>query len=532
MRRRLLPRSLQGRLLLTYLILVLLGLGGLIVWTGLRLQTAVVDQAEHDLELEALIVANALHDPLEKWRKGEVVEGRSLDALVHSYAQSVGVRVTLVDPSLQVMISSDKAVPIHTEEEHPEIAAARKGWEQHDIRWDEWHNEERLFVAAPIMEVKGEQRKLEGFAQLSVSMAPLYTEMRRTWVSLVAAGAVVLVATALVSLLLARQVAGPIQNLTAVTEAVAGGNLDQRVSPTGPDEIERLSRAFNLMAEQVQEMLARQQAFVANAAHELRSPLAGLQLRIEMLQRHGQEKPELAERYLRQMEHEIEHLRRLVDHLLLLSRLDEGQKMPRSQLDLAPILYELADEMGPLARAAGLDLQVDVPPHLPAVAANVDPMRMVMRNLLDNAIKYTPAGGRIVLRATAEGLQPGDQLMWHHQHDDGAEKLSSSFVVGRSSHDTEKPAVLIQVADTGPGIAAEHLPHIFDRFYRVSATRSHSQGGAGLGLSLVRSIVEAHGGQVEIHSEPGQGSTFTLRLPMADNGARNQAPVDPVQGSQ
>ncbi|MFQ5340550.1 MAG: ATP-binding protein [Anaerolineae bacterium] len=525
MRYRLIPSSLQSRLLLTYMILVLLGLGGLILWTGLRLQTAVVEQAEHDLELQTLIIANALREPLGKLREGEGARGRSLDALVRSFAYSVGARVTVVEPSLQVMLSSDDVVPIHFEKDHPEIVAAGIGDEQHDIRWDEWRNEERLFVAAPI---QGEE-SLEGIVQLSVPMVPLYAEIRRTWLSLLAAAGAVLAATALVSLVLARQLAGPIRSLTAVTEAVASGHLDQQVVPAGPDEIERLGWAFNRMAEQVREMLARQQAFVANAAHELRSPLAGLQLRIEMLQRHGQAKPELAEHYLRQMEHEIEHLRRLVDHLLLLSRLDQGQELPRPPLDLAPLLYELADEMGPLVQVAGLHLHVDIPPHLPAVAANVDPMRMVMRNLLDNAIKYTPAGGRIVLRATAEGLQPGDQLMWHHEHADGVQMPRSPLVVSRSLHDTEKPAVLIQVADTGPGIAAEHLPHIFDRFYRVSTTRSHSQGGAGLGLSLVRSIVEAHGGQVEIHSVPGQGSTFTVRLPMTGNGADDQAAVNPVQ---
>lgn len=525
MRHRLIPSSLQSRLLLTYVILVLLGLGGLILWTGLRLQAAGIEQAEHDLELQAHIIANALREPLGEWSDGKGGEGRSLDVLVRSYARSAGVRVTVVDPSLQVVLSSDDTVQAHLNDDHPEIVAARLRNEQHDIRWDEWGNEERLFVAAPVVD----EEKLDGIVQLSVPMAPLYADMRRTWVNLLLAGGVMLLSTALVSQVLARQVAGPIRGLTVVTEAVAGGNLNQRVTPAGPDEVQRLGRAFNRMAEQVREMLARQQAFVANAAHELRSPLASLQLRIEMLQRHGQDKPELAERYLRQMEHEIEHLRRLVDHLLLLSRLDQGQELPRPPLDLAPILYELADEMGPLVQVAGLHLHVDVPPHLPAVAANVDPMRMVMRNLLDNAIKYTPAGGRIVLRATAEDLRPNDQFMRHHEHTNGARNPRSSLVTGRSSHSTTNPAVLIQVADTGPGIAAEHLPHIFDRFYRVSTTRTHSQSGAGLGLSLVRSIVEAHGGQVEIHSVPGQGSTFTVRLPTTGNGARDPAPAGNVQ---
>lgn len=520
MRHRLIPSSLQSRLLLTFLVVVLLGLGGLILWTGLRLQTAIIEQAEHDLELEALLIANALREPLGKWREGEAIEGRSLDMLVRSYAESVGGRLTIVDTSLQVLTSSDDAVPAHQEHGHPEIIAALASTEQHDIRRDEWHNEERLFVAAPILEEVGE---LEGIVQLSVPMAPLYAQMRRTWMSLIAAGGVVLLATALVSLMLARQVAGPIRKLTDVTEAVAAGNLDQHVTPAGPDEVQRLGRAFNRMAERVREMLARQQAFVANAAHELRSPLTGIRLRIEMLQRHGWDDPRLTTRYLRQMEHEVEHLRRLVDHLLVLSRLDEGPDPDMSPLDLAPILYELADDMGPLVQAAGLHLVVDVPPHLPAVAANVDPMRMVVRNLLDNAIKYTPVGGQITLRAcVAEASSDG-----RPRNNTGPPSTGGS--PGRSTSATHNvaavggrrstggcakgPEVVIQVSDTGAGIPPEHLPHVFDRFYRVEKARSRSQAGAGLGLSLVRSIVETHRGQVEAESTPGEGSTFTVRLP-------------------
>jgi two-component system sensor histidine kinase BaeS len=366
-------------------------------------------------------------------------------------------------------------VPIHNEENHLELIAARAGGEQHDIRWDEWRGEERLFVAAPVTE---ENRKVIGFVQLSILTTPIYDGIRGTWLSLFAAGGSVLLATALVSLVLARQIARPVQSLTAITEEIAAGHLEQRVTPAGPDEIQRLGRAFNRMAERVREMLAQQQAFAANAAHELRSPLTSLRLRLEMLQTHGQGNGELAHRYLAQMEREVDHLRRLVDHLLALSTLDEGKRLLCTALDPAPLLYELADEMGPLAQEAGLDLCVDVPPHLPPLMANGEQMRIVVRNLLDNAIKYTPAGGMVTLSAWADN--------------------------GR---------VQIAVTDTGVGIPAEALPHIFERFYRVDKARSRRQGGAGLGLALVRSIVEAQGGQVEVKSQPGAGSVFTLSLP-------------------
>lgn len=486
-----LPRSLQSRLLLTYLALMVLGVGGLILWTGQRLQAAAVEQAEHNLELEAFIIADALREPLDKWAAGKKPDGRSLESLVHSYAQSTGGRVTVTDARLQVLFSSDERVPLHREENHQEFVAARAGWEQHNIRWDEWSGEERLFVAAAVTE---EDRTVIGFVQLSVPMAPIYAQIRQIWLSLFAAGSVVVLVTALVSLLLAYQIAHLVKTLTAAIEEIAAGRLEQQVTPAGPDEIQRLGRAFNRMAERVREMMARQQAFVANAAHELRSPLTSLRLRLEMLQTHAQGDGELTQHYLRQMEREVDHLRRLVDHLLALSTLDEGESLPRTSLDLAPLLYALADEMGPLARQAGLDLHVDVPSHLPAVMANAEQMRIVIRNILDNAIKYTPSGGQITLQARTDYRLPA----------------AASNGTGGG---TQPAAVLIGVADTGIGIPAEALPHIFERFYRVDNARSRRQGGAGLGLALVETIVKAHGGQVDVKSQPGRGSVFTVLLP-------------------
>lgn len=489
----LLPRKFQGRLLLTYLILTSLGLGGLILWTGLRLQGAVIDRAERDLKIQALLMSNALYEPLEKWRESKSLRRPSLDGLVHSYAQSAGGRVTIFSPSGQILISSDAAGISHVEEAAPEIVAALRGRTHGDVRQDARGQQERLFVAAPIRQEEGEY---EGVVQLSIPTAQLYGEMRRTWVNLMTAGGVILVVTILVSLALARQVTRPIRSLTTVTQAMANGQLDQRVTVTGPEEIEHLGQTFNHMAQSVQEVFARQQAFVADAAHELRSPLASLALRIEMLQRHGLDAQGFAPHYLLQMEREVERLRRHVDHLLALARLDEDVALARSALDLAPVLYEIADEMTPQAQVAGVRLQMDVPAHLPAVMANAEATRIMVRNLLDNALQYTPPGGLVTLEATAEKQQPsaGGGVWWH------------------ANQPTE---VIIQVSDTGVGIPADHLPHIFERFYRVDKARSRRQGGAGLGLALVRSIVEAHGGWIGVKSTVSQGTTFTIRLPLS-----------------
>lgn len=471
---------LSSRLLLTYVTLMVLGLGALIAFAGQRLADENIQRAEHELELQAQIIANAMRDPIQRGGEQESSGGRSINNLVASYAQDTDARVTLLDPQFNVLQSSEASVPLRSEENYPELTAARAGGEHFDIRWDDESRAERLFVAAAASD---DRQYVIGLIQLSVPMAPIYAKIQRTWLDLIMIGGAVLLVTVLASFVLARQIAVPVQHLTITSEEIAQGHLDERVAPSGPDEIRRLGLAFNSMAERVQEMLSRQREFVDNAAHELRSPLTGLRLRIEMLQSHGKDNADLTQRYLGQMEHEVGYLQRLVDHLLMLASVEEKRTpAPRVALDIAPLLYQVVDEVSVLAQQARVAVQSDVPAHLPCVQANPEQMSIVLRNLLDNAVKYTSAGGTITIGTQVEGNQ-----------------------------------LAIRIADTGSGIPTEALPHIFDRFYRVNAARSRSSaldpGGAGLGLALVQAIVQAHEGRIEVASQVGQGSTFTVYLP-------------------
>lgn len=480
MRRRLLPSSLQGRLLLVFIAVILISQGGLVVWLGVALRGSTIEQAEHDLELEAAILASLLSGPSGYLRVDSGDENQGLEELIGSFITDEGVQVTVLDPSLQVVATTDPEVRERWEEnqDRPELAAAQRGKEQHDIRQDAWQDEEHLFAAIPVF---SEQRDVVGVVQLATPMRPVNAEIIRGWIGLIVAGGVVLVMAASAVHLVTRRVARPIRELTAATRAMAEGDLDQRAMPSGPEEFEDLAVDFNRMADRVREMMARQQAFVADAAHELRSPLAGARLRAEMLQDHGRDNVDMVQQYVPQLLRDMDHLQRLVDHLLALSRLDQGHEPPFSMLDLAPLLYELTDEMSLLFRNAGVTLAVDVPPHLPLVSSNAEAMRMVIRNLLDNALQHTRSGGRVTLNA-----------------------------------DAEDSMVKISVSDTGQGIPPESLLHIFDRFYRVDKARTR-KGGAGLGLSLVRRIVETHGGRVFVESQLGQGATFTVRLPATSN---------------
>ncbi len=471
-------RSLQGRLLLTYVALMLFAIGALVLWLGLRLQSAALEATRHDLAIQSYVMANGVRDALESVKEGKRLDPRSLDAQLRLYSEGTGARVTLVSSDMRVLYSTDSQVRFQTEDDHGEMEEARGGHDGSDIRRDAWSNAERLFIATPVTEDNG---RTIGYVQLSVPMAPLYDEMRGTWLMLVAAGGVLLLATALVSVWVARQIARPIQTLTTATEDIAAGQLDRTVTPSGPDEIERLGKAFNQMADQIRAMLEKQRSFTAHAAHELRTPLTSLALRLEMLQSYQDRDPALAQSYLPQMERDVQHLRDLVDHLLTLAAVEEQDRATWQAVDLAPMLYEVADSVAPLARQAGQTLSVDVPAHLPPVLAHAAEMRVVVRNLLDNAVKYTPSGGHVTLSAG----------------------VSSSWLT-------------IRVADTGPGIPSDALPHIFERFYRGNGKAARRAEGTGLGLALVETIVAAHHGRVSVSSEVGKGSVFTVTLPMAE----------------
>jgi signal transduction histidine kinase len=218
---------------------------------------------------------------------------------------------------------------------------------------------------------------------------------------------------------------------------------------------------------------------VANVSHELKTPISALRAHLENLL-DGVERSE--PRTLQVMLAQSERLGRLVDQLLELSRLESGDvPMRRESVPLRPLVARVLSEIEVTRAGRDVDLAEHLPEDLPPVFADPERVHQVLFNLLDNAVRFTPAGGRITITA--------------------------------SRHNG---AVDVAVADTGPGIQAEHLPRVFDRFYRVDEARSRDDGGTGIGLAIARSVVEAHGGRIWAESEPGRGSTFTFELPVAD----------------
>jgi len=217
--------------------------------------------------------------------------------------------------------------------------------------------------------------------------------------------------------------------------------------------------------------------FIANVSHELRTPLAALKSVIETLEGGAKDDPASAAEFLSRADSEVDRLVQMVEELLELSRLESGDiPLARRPLDFALILRNAVDRLSRQAQRAGVELTLEVADGLPPVSGDADMIERVVINLLHNAVKFTPAGGSVRVRATG---------------DDGAIRVS--------------------VHDTGVGILPEDLPRIFERFYK--ADRSRGGGGTGLGLAVVRHAVEAHGGSISAESTPGEGSTFTFTVP-------------------
>jgi heavy metal sensor kinase len=281
-------------------------------------------------------------------------------------------------------------------------------------------------------------------------------------------------------LFLASRALHPVDQITRAAQSISAHDLSQRLNLNLPDdELGRLARTFDAMIARLDEAFHRQRRFTADASHELRTPLTiikgDLSLALARPRDAGYYRRVLAE-----MDEEVDGMGRLVERLLALARADaEGTSLQRQTTDLSALLADLVEQTRPLAEARALDLVAQIAPDL---TATVDPdaVTQVVLNLLDNALKYT-ASGRV--RLSAHPSRSGDKVQ-------------------------------IAVSDSGPGIPAEHLPHIFDRFYRVDRARSREFGGAGLGLAIARDLVVAHGGEITVHSVPGEGSTFTVHLPV------------------
>jgi signal transduction histidine kinase len=298
------------------------------------------------------------------------------------------------------------------------------------------------------------------------------------WGELLLAGALGAGIALVIARWVARGMTQPLRDMAQAARRMETGNYAQRVQTASIDEVGQLAQAFNRMSSELDQLERLRRELVANVSHELKTPISALRAHLENLL-DGVERPD--PETLQVMLAQSERLGRLVDQLLDLSRLESGDvPLQREQVSLAPLVAQVLSEIEVARPDRGVALERRLAGDLPPVFADRERIHQVLFNLLDNAVRFTPHGGRVTVSA-----------------------------------ERHNGAVDVHVADTGPGIAAEHLPRLFERFYRVDPARSQKDGGTGIGLAIARSVVEAHGGRIWAESIPGAGSVFTFELPVA-----------------
>jgi signal transduction histidine kinase len=359
-----------------------------------------------------------------------------------------------------------------------------------------------MHIAVPVI-VEG---KLGGVVYLSQPLRDVAAVLRDLRLRWALSMAVALPLAGLAGLLFSRAIARPVRQLTAAASAVAEGQLDRQVPVRSRDEIGRLSAAFNDMTARLCAARQTQVDFVANVSHELRTPLTSLKGLVETLRDGAVDDVRVRDRFLETIEGETDRLIGLVNDLLLLSRVDsDALTVHRQPVDLVELAASVIDQFAFQGEAQDLTLRVDTPPGLPAAWADPSRTTQVLLNLLDNAVKYSPSGSTIVV-----GIDSPDSDLGGPDPEIGG--LHSEI------RDPDPATCYLRVAvrDEGPGIPADLLPRLGERFFRVDKARARPQGGVGLGLAIARALVEAQGGRLWLESIEGHGTTATFTLPTAN----------------
>ncbi len=397
------------------------------------------------------------------------------EAKARQLATAYGVRVLVTDAAGEVVLDSARpsgaALPLRRfrtarqDALFPQVLVGQV----RDATLQQW-----LFVARPF----GADRVLVTAAQpRRLAAAVFFGE--NLLLPMAESAAVAILVAIILAILISRSIALPLQKMATVAQGIARGDYAQAAPESGPNEVRALGQALNSMKQQVQASQQGQRDFLANVSHELKTPLTSIQGFAQAMLDGAVATPEALQRSANIIYSEADRMRRLVEGLLDLARLDAGLRtLNRTAVDVRAVVVAVTEKLSLRAKEKNVALATELPPTLPALAGDADRLAQVFTNLLDNALKHTPAGGKVTVAVLAS---PG----W----------------------------VEVSVSDSGPGIPAEDLSRIFERFYQVDKSRAR-RAGVGLGLTISKEIVEAHGGSLRAESVVGLGSRFIARLPL------------------
>jgi len=477
-----LPRTIQARLIFSHMLVSLISIALISIYAGQVLFTAARREVEHHYEDLAFAAANEIEQVFSEYLVGQAPLERVVNSMQTILGDQSEVSYTLYLPDGAPVLDSSGTLPAPaTQATAPEIfeAAVSKVGESEYFRWN-FESGEILYLAVSVEH----DHVVYGILHFRIPLTESVNPARRSLSLLIASALLVGLGMSVFGYYLSHSLAGPIRTITLTAESLARGEMGARVLPPNePQEIHRLAEAFNNMAGRLQNHVDELRSFVANASHELRTPLTSIKLRVEALRSGALEDLPVTQQFLAEIEGEVDRLSNMVNDLLDLSRIEAGlEASKRLPVNLTMVANDVYEAFKVRAERAGIALTARVQPDIPSVVGNEDQLRRMLYNLVDNAIKYTPHGGQVEI-----SLQIGER----------------------------QGTLLLMVRDTGFGIQAAQLPHIFERFYRVEATRPRygPSQGSGLGLPIAKTIVETHGGQIGVTSQPGKGTTFWVELP-------------------
>ena len=388
--------------------------------------------------------------------------------------QSPDVIRNLQDDFIIYLLAQDGTVAdtLSSENQFPTFQEQPDGFMTQEVAGESWRVYRQAVEVGPF----------SGWIQVVQELEPVNVTLAGLQAQIAAGLPLALLLAGLGGYFLASRALRPIDAITRTAHSISAGDLSQRIHYQGPpDEVGRLAHTFDSMLDRLEAAFVRERRFTGDAAHELRTPLTALKGRIGVTLSRSRQ-PAVYQETLQDMEEQVDRLIRLSSDLLFMARLDQEQMRPQlEQIELADFMGAVVDQLRPLAAAKSIAIEEAVPPEV-ALLGDMDLLIRLFLILLDNAVKYTPEKGRISIEAVEDSK-------W----------------------------VTIAVQDSGPGIAAEHLPHLFERFYRVESDRSRfaqngDQGGTGLGLAIAHEICRMHGGRLRVESEVGVGSRFIVEL--------------------